>query len=79
MSLDQATLNIVFIGAPGVVCYFVLGKLVGPLGRGAIEQFLLIFMYAIAAYVSYAYAGRAAAAGGFNNAAAELCSPRPPR
>lgn len=72
MNLDVTSLNLIFIGTSGVVCYFVASKLLGRVGRGSLEVIMLIFMYALASYVLYAYAGRAAEQFGFSNIAAEL-------
>jgi hypothetical protein len=72
MNLDVTTLNLIFIGTPGVVCYFVVSKLLGRVGRGSLEVVMLIFMYAIVSYAGYAYVGRTAALVGISNAAAEL-------
>lgn len=72
MGLTEFAINVVFIGTPGVICYFVLSRLIGRLGRTPLHVFLLIFMYAMGSYVSYAYAGRALASVGFQNRATEL-------
>ncbi len=72
MNLDVTTLNLIFIGIPGVVCYFVLSKLLGRVGRGSLEVVMLIFMYSVASYVVYAYVGRFANGLGLTNSAAEL-------
>jgi hypothetical protein len=77
LNLDAATLNLIFIGTPGVVCYFVVSKLLGRVGRGSLEVVTLIFMYAMLSYASYAYAGRIAALFGLSSTAAELALASP--
>jgi hypothetical protein len=72
LNLDVTTLNLIFIGTPGVVCYFVLSKLIGRVGRGGLEVVMLMFMFAMVSYVGYAYSGRVAALFGIGNVAAEL-------
>lgn len=72
MNLDVATLNVIFVSAPGVLCYFVLSKLLGRVGRGNLEVVMLIFLYAVVSYVTYGYAGRALHAFGYPNSAAEF-------
>ena len=72
MDLNAAALGLIFVGAPGVVCYFTLSKLIGRVGRGGVEVGILIFLYALGAYVLYAYSARLADALGFENSAAEL-------
>lgn len=77
MNLDVATLNLVFVGIPGVVCYFVLSKLIGRVGRSNLETVLFVFMYAILSYVAYAYAGRILDRVGWSNGAALLALASP--
>lgn len=72
MNLDAATFNLIFIGAPGVLCYFTLSKLIGRVGRGSLEVVMLIFMYAVGSYILYGFAGRLAHEIGWANPAAEL-------
>jgi hypothetical protein len=72
MDLNAATLSLMFIGAPGVLCYFTLSKLIGRVGRGGVEAGILVFLYAVGAYVLYAYTARVADALGLENSAAQL-------
>lgn len=72
MDLNVATLSVIFVGAPGVVCYFTLSKLIGRVGRSGFDVAILIFMYAVGSYVMYAYTARLADALGMTNSAAQL-------
>lgn len=64
MGVSEFTITIVILGLPGIICYFVLSRLVGRDSRNALETFLLIFVYAVLSYslsgfveacVNYAY------------------------
>lgn len=48
---DELTITIVFLAIPGIVCYFILSKLIGGCGKNTIERVLLIFLFSILSYL----------------------------
>ena len=53
MKLNEFTLQIIFLALPGIICYFLLRKLVGRMTENNIEITFLIFLFSVVSYVLY--------------------------
>lgn len=51
VQIKELTLRVVFLGTPGIVCYFILSRLIGQIGKSSIEKFLLIFIFSAISYL----------------------------
>jgi len=52
MSLTEYTMRLLMLGIPGIICYFIVGKLIGNnRKRSSLEIILIVFSYSILSYV----------------------------
>lgn len=49
--MASLTLQIVILGTPGILCYFLTSKLIGKIGKNSLEEFLSIFLFSILSYL----------------------------
>ncbi len=54
MQITEYTVNLLIIGTPGIICYFITQKLCGRKNHSALEFVFLIFLYSI---LSYSFVG----------------------
>src|SRR3990167_933635 len=55
MDFSQVTIQITFLATPGIVTYFVLGKLIGKSKKTGVEIFIEIFLLSILSYALYGF------------------------
>lgn len=53
MEITQFTIQIIILGIPGILCYFIASKLVGHIGKDKFDVFLAIFLFSILSYILY--------------------------
>lgn len=51
--MNDITLQIVILGIPGILCYFISSKLIGKIGKNNLEEFLAIFLFSILSYILF--------------------------
>ena len=53
MEITEFTIQIIILGIPGILCYFIASKLVGKIGKDKFDVFLAIFLFSILSYFLY--------------------------
>lgn len=53
MEINEFTIQIIFLGFPGILCFFVLSRLIGKSTRGTFEKIALVFLYSVSSYLLY--------------------------